>query len=191
MTENTILKELVHDPREGALSYKGVRYLLIRPETLAGMQKALERDTGRMEFEALYEGGFAGGYLSSKNYKEMHGFSDRDVLEFMTKMGGDIGWGRFQVEQYDPGEEVLKISVHSSPFAEAYGEADHPVCHLLRGIVAGMGTALFKRECSALETQCRAMGDDCCRFALTRMEPGGEGCRVACRTSPLETKQET
>lgn len=167
MAENKILKELNHNPGEGALRYKGIRYLLIRPETLIGLQKAVERETGTPQFDALYEGGFAGGFLSSKNYQEMHGYTDREVLDFMTSMGGEIGWGRFQVEQYDPEAEILEISVASSPFAEAYGEAEHPVCHLLRGIVAGIGSALLKTECGAIETACSAMGDDKCRFILT------------------------
>ena len=40
MSNNPILDELIHDPSSGALLYKGVRYLLIRPETIAGFQKA-------------------------------------------------------------------------------------------------------------------------------------------------------
>jgi hypothetical protein len=41
MSENSILNELVYDQASGALRYKGVRYLLIRPETISGFQKAM------------------------------------------------------------------------------------------------------------------------------------------------------
>ncbi|MBW2015982.1 MAG: 4-vinyl reductase [Deltaproteobacteria bacterium] len=166
MNENTILKDLRHDAHEGSLRYKGVRYLLIRPETIVGFQKAIEGSTGEGQCEALYKGGFDGGYLSSKNYREIHGFTELEVLDFMARMGGEIGWGRFKIERYDPNTRALEVSVTASPFAEAYGESAHPVCHLIRGIVAGMGSALLGIKCDAVETACSAMGADRCLFNL-------------------------
>ena len=47
MTENPILDELVYDSSSGALNYKGVRYLMIRPETIAGLQRALTASGGK------------------------------------------------------------------------------------------------------------------------------------------------
>jgi len=41
MSGNLILNELVYDPSSGALRYKGVRYQLIRLETISGSQKAI------------------------------------------------------------------------------------------------------------------------------------------------------
>ena len=42
MSANTVLDELAFDADSGALVYKEVRYLLIRPETLIAFQKAAE-----------------------------------------------------------------------------------------------------------------------------------------------------
>jgi len=47
MFENSKLKELVYDPSSGILRYKGVRYLLIRSETISGFQKALAESQGK------------------------------------------------------------------------------------------------------------------------------------------------
>ena len=157
---------MIWDENEGSLRYKGIRYLVIRPETLSDLFKAVEPVAGERAGEALFRGGFTGGNLSSRAYREIHGFSDEEILDFMLTMGGQIGWGRFSLEAWDKGSGDLVVRVTSSPFAEAHGEADEPVCHLLRGIVAGMGSALLERECGAVETSCQAMGDDCCRFVL-------------------------
>ena len=90
---NAILDEIVYNPDKGALHYKEVRYLLIRPETLAGMQKALERVSGTEANEIIFQGGFDGGYLSARKYREIYGFCDEEILDFMVRMGSQIGWG--------------------------------------------------------------------------------------------------
>ncbi len=167
MKENAILDELVWDEADGSLRYKGVRYLLVRPETLGELLKAVEPVAGDRAGEALFQGGFTGGRLSCQTYRKLHGFTDEEILDFMTGMGGEIGWGRFELERYSAAEGVLEIRVCGSAFAEAYGRSDRPVCHLIRGIVAGMGTALLGLECGALETDCEAKGDPCCRFVLS------------------------
>ncbi|MFP3928889.1 MAG: V4R domain-containing protein, partial [Desulfobacteraceae bacterium] len=115
---------------------------------------------------ALYKGGFEGGFLSSKKYREIYGLSDLEIIEFMTEMGGQIGWGKFHLDNYDKEARVLEISVEDSPFAEAREDARRPVCDLIRGVVAGMGSALLEMEVGAEERSCKALGDDCCRFVL-------------------------
>ena len=166
MSKNQILDELVYDQSSGSILYKGVRYLLIRPETLAGFQKALSCSCGRAAGDKLFEGGYAGGSLSAKKYREIHHFSDDEIIDFMMRMGTQIGWGHFSLDRYDPTTKQLSVSVAHSPFAQAYGASTHGVCHLIRGVLAGMATVLFGTECTAKETECHARGDQCCRFVI-------------------------
>jgi len=166
VSDNQILDELVHDQSSGALLYKGVRYLLIRPETIAGFQKALAADCGEAVDGSLFEGGYTGGSLSAQKYKALHGFSDTEIIDFMMNMGNQIGWGNFSLQRYDPGEKQLCVVVGHSPFAQAYGQSSRGVCHLIRGVLAGMAAVLFDADCSAEEVQCRAKGDECCRFVI-------------------------
>ena len=167
MEENAILSNLAYDGETGAIRYKGVRYLLIRPETLAELLKAVESVAGEQAGESLYRGGFEGGRLSTTTYREIHGFSDREIIDFMMRMGREIGWGRPSLDRYSPEQGVLEVRVTGSAFAEAYGSSSRPVCHLIRGVVAGMGSVLLGRSCRALEPACEAMGDACCRFTLS------------------------
>jgi len=163
---NAILEALEFDGERGAISFKGVRYLLIRPETLAEFQKALEERIGEEAGELLYGGGFTGGCLSTKKYKETFGYGDGETVQFMMGMGGQIGWGRFQVEEFSPEAKTLIVTVRSSPFAMAYGDSAHPVCHVTRGVMAGMAQTLFGDDVTATETHCLAKGDDRCRFLI-------------------------
>jgi predicted hydrocarbon binding protein len=143
-----------------------VRYLLIRPETLAQFQKALEERLGEEAQEVLYRGGFTGGCLSTKKYKEEFGYGDEETVRFMMTMGGQIGWGNFEVEEFDPEAKRLIVTVTCSAFAEVYGRSTDPVCHMTRGVMAGMTQTLFNEDVDASETHCLAKGDDVCRFLI-------------------------
>jgi predicted hydrocarbon binding protein len=166
MSENPILDNLIFDQTSGALHYKGVRYLLIRPETITGFQKALTETYGEEADEKIFAGGFEGGRLSAKKYQELYSFSDLEIVEFMMTMGGQIGWGRFSLECFDPKLKLLRLSVADSPFAESYGRSAQGVCHLIRGVLSGMATILFDQDCASSEIECRAKGDMCCLFVI-------------------------
>lgn len=166
--DNAILAELTYDPNQGGLFYKDVRYLLIRPETLRDFQKAMEEAVGpEPAGELLAAGGHTGGLLSSKRYKEVFGLSDREAVEFMCRMGGQIGWGAMRLVEVDADAGRLVVEVSSSPFAAAYGPSDHGVCHLIRGVMVGMAEGLFGRPVHGVETRCVAMGHECCRIEVT------------------------
>ena len=164
MSENSILDELVYDSSSGTLNYKGVRYLMIRPDTIVGLQRALDESCGKDTDKGFFEGGFTGGSLSAKKYKELHNFSDLEVIEFMMKMGNQIGWGHFSLEYYDAKQKYLSLCVMHSPFAESYGKSSQGVCHLIRGVVAGMASIIFKSNCTSEEIECWAKGDTRCLF---------------------------
>ena len=170
MNQNSIIDRLIYDSDSGALTYRDVRYLLIRPETIVGFQKTIENHSRAGAREALFQGGYRGGYLSAKKYKELQKLSDSETIRFMMTMGAEIGWGNFQLIAYDFEIRELKVKVINSAFAEAYGDSAEGVCHLISGVLSGLATVLFGRECAASETECRAKGDPHCVFRVSHYE---------------------
>lgn len=170
--DNSILAELQFDDARGALLYKDVRYLLIRPETLIAFQKAAEEKLGAGADDLLYAGGFTGGSLSAKRYREVFGLTDQQSVEFMAKMGTEIGWGKMTVASLDVAKRELVLVVESSPFAAAYGKSVRGVCHLVRGVFAGLGSGIFGCEVNAHEEECIAMGDAGCRIVVRGVAVG-------------------
>lgn len=164
--ENSILDNLEYDADEGRISFKNVRYMVIRPDTVVDFQKAVEAEVGERVAEMMMAGGYTGGSLSSRRYKELFNYSDEEIVAFMCRMGGEIGWGRFEVEKFDKAGKELVIIVKNSPFAEAYGTADEGVCHIIRGVMAGMAAGIFGSDVNSEETLCVAKGDALCRFVL-------------------------
>lgn len=167
MDQNSIIDQLKYDPGSGAMTYRGVRYLLVRPETIVGFQKSIEKHSRTDAQEALFQGGYQGGVLSAKKYKEIQNLSDSETLQFMMTMGAEIGWGNFQVINYDVENRKLHIRVKNSAFAEAYGRSTEAVCHLINGVLSGMATVLFARKCVGCEIECLAKGDQQCVFQIS------------------------
>jgi predicted hydrocarbon binding protein len=166
---NEILESLEFDPEQGQLTYRGVRYFLVRPETVAQLQKDMEAGLGlERTAEILYSAGFTGGSLSASAYREKLGLSGVDIARFMASMGGQIGWGRLEVEECDPESGRLEVSLTNSVFAQGYGPSAAPVCHMVRGVFAGVGSIVLGGPVEAVEVQCRAAGAPNCRIVVTR-----------------------
>jgi predicted hydrocarbon binding protein len=163
---NSILDNLEYDEKNGVLYFNDVRYMLIRPDTVVDFQKAVEKALGDGVAEMMMAGGYTGGSRSSRRYKEVFEYSDEEIVAFMCKMGGEIGWGGFMVERFDEKGRELIVTVANSAFAEAYGSADHAVCHMIRGVLAGMAAGIFGTDVDSEETHCRAKGDGMCRFVI-------------------------
>ena len=167
--DNSILADLKFDDARGALLYNDVRYLLIRPETLIAFQKAAEEKLGAGADDLLFQGGFTGGTLSGKKYREVFGLTDLQSIEFMVKMGTEIGWGNFQLASLDVAACELVLVIASSAFAAAYGKSDRGVCHMVRGVFGGLASAVWGGPVDAQETECLAMGHARCRFVVRRV----------------------
>ncbi|HZQ07081.1 MAG TPA: hydantoinase B/oxoprolinase family protein, partial [Anaerolineae bacterium] len=166
--DNSILSELGWDAEGGALSYKGVRYLLIRPETLYGIVEAAEEKLDAQRAgELLYRGGFVGGQLSGKRYREALNLAPHGAVEFMCKMGGEIGWGHFELVEFDHAAARLVVHIHNSAFTEMpvreSKRVEEGVCHLIRGVLGGLLAGLTGKDVIAREVHCRAQGHDYCR----------------------------
>lgn len=166
---NEILENLDYIPDGGALMYRSVRYLLIRPETVVEIQKALIAELGvESAAQVFYRAGHRGGTLSSQKFREELSLEPLDIVRFMAQMGGQIGWGRMEVETADTAAGTLELEVHHSVFAEAFGSTEAPVCHLIRGVFAGTWGGALDRRIDGLETRCRAVdGPGPCRFVFS------------------------
>ncbi len=151
--------------KEGKIELRGIRYLLIRPETLASLHRSLENEVGKEKArEIMMSGGYSGGRASAEKFTGELGLSGNEIIEFMCNMGGFLGWGKMEGEI---DEKRILIRVYGSPFAEAYGMSDRGVCHLIEGVFKGIGDIIFGDSISE-ETRCLAKGDEYCEIEVIK-----------------------
>jgi len=134
-------------------------YILIRPETLVALQKAVEAALGPAAAECVAAGGRAGGARATA---ALGAAGAHARVERLLAQGAAIGWGDFRLEHLTA--MSLAITVDGSPFARAYGGARAPVCHLTRGVLESLATVTLGRPARVVETGCAAMGAAECRF---------------------------
>jgi predicted hydrocarbon binding protein len=151
-----------HEAGRGRLLRGGARFLMIRPETLVGLQRALEARLGAEADDVLVAGGRAGGHRATA----LLGGDTRARVEALLRMGAEIGWGHFVLERLTEHEFV--VTVDDSPFVEAHGPAERPVCHLTRGVLLALAETLFGPPVAVRESACAATGARRCRFESAR-----------------------
>jgi len=170
-------------------------YVLIRPETLVALQKAVEAALGARAAECLVAGGLAGGARATAALEG----PPQARVQRLLEAGRDIGWGDFALERLTPRQ--LIVTVGDSPFARVYGRAGAPVCHLTRGVLQTLASTVLEAPVAVAETACAAVGAERCRFETVEVgrdeaspptPPGSRGmpprcqsnrCSAACCTS--------
>jgi len=139
VTAGLLLRRLAHDGR-GGFRHGDSRFLLIRPETLVGVQQAVERALGARAGGARALSSIAG--------------SAEERARGLTAMAADLGWGTLTVETLTPTSLVVIGS--NSPFPAAHAATGDPVCHLTRGVLEALAENLFGRRVPVHETHCEA-----------------------------------
>lgn len=137
------------------------RYLMLRPDTLMGLFAALPFAARLQALQALGDAVCRQGGDSARAYLAQGGGDRVAFLQTMEKTAPQLGWG---VWRFEHGPQLLRLVVHNSPFAQGFGQSDHPVCHAINGMVQGVAGLWFGQDCAAQELHCEAQGQPCCTF---------------------------
>jgi len=139
-------------------------------ETYMGLQKKFEAEGRTID---IYRAAWDTGY---KWFHEMKTNYGMDTIKSMLKWGSSIlslaGWGNLSTRTFDVDRKLVHYDFGNSRLCELYGPQKQPVCHLIRGYLAG-GSAymLGDKEIEAVETKCMSLGDPKCEFVC---KPGKE-----------------
>ncbi len=164
---NQLLDSLEYDPERGSLSVQSARYVLMPPTLLMEIQKSLEGTHGREAADFFIEAGVGEGAALAGRFRDVFGYPPDQVLGAVAFMLSESGWGTFTVEMMNMEGRELVFKVAESPFADVYGPSIQPVCHMVQGVLRGVGLAVFDAETTGMEVQCAAKGDTCCRFVVS------------------------
>jgi hypothetical protein len=157
-------------PEPGRLQVGPNRYLLMPPETLAELQKGVEDRLGPRAPEYLYAAGATWAQAQARRLQAATAEDGVELARLVCQQATELGWGAWRLDAFQPAEKGLAVRVHGSPFAQAYGPSDQPVCHLVAGAVSGLAEFLFRAPAPCVEQGCLARAEPGCVFVAVAQE---------------------
>ena len=167
------------EPEEGRIWLKDYRMVLLSACALGALRRELIETLGLERARALmkrfgHAAGLADGLALAERFPEA---TREEQLEFGPALHGlegvasvhriadattvDLAAGKLHVEAY------WENSYEAEQHLELFGESDEPVCWTLVGYATGHSSAAAEDRMIAVETECRAMGHERCRFVLS------------------------
>jgi len=170
---------------KGTVRVRGRLVTMISTDTLLYMERHLSERIGNEEAaQFIYECGLHQTKTGAKRYLQEKGELSRLYQrvpvtgDASMEMGWEVlklaGWGDTRLGEFIGKGEKAIANTKNSPTAEAYlaeyGKSDRPVCHYLRGLIAGVAESVSGQDYSAVETSCKATGiSQECVFELKRI----------------------
>lgn len=93
--------------------------------------------------------------------------SKDDALKHLSELKKKENWGEISFHEIDYTEALGTIRVEKA-FETRDRRSDSPVCHFLRGFLAGFLSQLFEKPVAVTETRCSGKGDEYCEFMFNR-----------------------
>lgn len=156
----------------GAIMDGDRRYLMLRADVLMGLFHEMPAELRHRAMQAFATSVRKHGGRSVQAYFEAAGTQPKQFLDTIVQYSEELGWGRWRVGAH--GSEAIEITVEHSPFAEGFGPSPDPVCHAIVGMLQAVGTIVFGRPASVVETCCAAQeGVDRCVFRVVPAADAG------------------
>lgn len=170
-------KDLEWDPERGQLKIGGLRYMLVRTDSMSiELNDQLKQRFGDIQAAQIaYRFGRACGIRDSRKFHSMFkAGTPIDRLALGPVHFAWTGWAFVDIfEQSRPTMDENYYLVYDHPFsfeAEAYVEAGikatRPVCHMNSGYSSGWCQESFGVNLKAEELTCRALGHQKCLFVM-------------------------
>ncbi len=166
---------LSHDEQKGEVFLDENSVIILSRGNLAHLQKDFERVMGPVATSIVYNSGRDYAQNVQSNIKQ-------SIIKLIAKISKDMiakkmldvfsswGYGKAEFLELDPEKSYAKLKVTNSANALSYENSTKPVCHFIRGILAGAGTIIMEKEMHCLESKCVAKGDEYCEFEIITKE---------------------
>lgn len=169
--------DISREPDKGQLHIQGVRYMLMRTDSMSiELHEELRKTFGDAGARQIrYKLAKACGMRDAKLFAERLEIDDPVMrLALGPVHFAHVGWAKvdiFEESQPQPNEDYFLAYDHPYSFeAASYIDngivSKHPVCHMNAGYSTGWCQVSFGVELEAEELTCRAKGDEQCIFVM-------------------------
>jgi len=182
--------DLIGDER-GLISFFGTyltqTYADFSNKMFFRFQKALtphlQKAAGVLLANAVQECGYFTfrGFIDSPDWESLIGSmikDDEDIIYALIALSNVFGVGKLKIKELVPDERFVCVtynSIEADGYLKEYNKSDKSQCYTLTGLAAGLMDLVYGREFphglntfEAIETKCRAKGDEYCEFVVKR-----------------------
>ncbi|MHA1229021.1 MAG: V4R domain-containing protein [Candidatus Helarchaeota archaeon] len=161
------LKDAIKMDRNGELTFKGSRAVLISNENIAAMLDSIEKLTNKkMAKEIQYNLGkdiaIQFGIFVSNKFR----IEGEAIFDLWAKIAAARGWGLFNLEYFDIKAKVAHLKVNNTIIGSVKGKTGEMVDDLTAGIIAGIFEYITKENLICREVKCISKGDPVCEFIV-------------------------
>ncbi len=159
----TLLEQAEYNEEKGEIRIAGADWILMRSATFRDLIKEMERILESGAVVIWLEAGRRAGKEFARTFLS-EGMEPEEVPKLLEEFFTQGGWGNIQVKvNYTKKEAVVRIE-NSATARQA--KAKEPICHFIRGYIAGICDAVFDTYTVCVETKCIAKGDAFCEFQI-------------------------
>ncbi len=161
-----LLESMRFDHDRGTLEILGARVFYARASLVTNIMRELEGTIGPRAWEALKRAAETTGLEASRSWNGWGRLNMAKGILALRPFWSLLGLGVISMEAGEDDGHVT-FRTPNSPWPEAYGNADHPICHITTGYAKGLVQGLGYRGVRCEERACRAMGHQLCEFELS------------------------
>ena len=141
------------------LNYLGTEWVLLRVEALQGMFDETFKAFGSGSLTIWYLAGKGAGKAMAELIIGLgRELSPRQLIEKICSELSQLGWGRFEVEEWDENRDRYVFRVYNNPFGRGRETAKETACIYVKGYLEGMLEVALKKPVKLKETMCIAEG---------------------------------
>lgn len=170
------MQDIIMDPSEGEISFRGNRLLLFHADALSQLKDELIKTLGLdLARGVLVRLGYRCGYSDAHGVKPFfNSENDSDWMLAGPKIHTREGLVRVtnKVLEYDREANHFYMcgkwenSFEAKQYIKTYGHSAEAVCWTLVGYASGYSSRFFGQETVCVETKCIAKGDPYCQYEI-------------------------
>ena len=161
------LKDSLKIDKDGGLTLKGSRAVLISKENIMAFIKSIEKFISKSQSKDIqYNLGKEVAKEFGKFISNKFNVKGEGIFNFWSKISGSRGWGTFHLEHYDPEECNAHLIVKNTIVGMSQGKTGEMVDDLTAGMIAGIFEFITKKNLICREVKCISNGDPACEFIV-------------------------
>ncbi|KUO78347.1 MAG: hypothetical protein APF81_18105 [Desulfosporosinus sp. BRH_c37] len=170
------IQDIIMDPSEGEISFRGNRLLLFHADALSQLKDELIKTLGLdLARGVLVRLGYRCGYSDAQSAKSLFNLeNDSDWMLAGPKIHTREGLVHVtnQVLEYDREANHFYMcgkwenSFEAKQYIKTYGHSAEAVCWTNVGYASGYSSSFFGQEAVCVETKCIAKGDPYCQYEI-------------------------